>query len=332
MGPAYNPAFDGLRAFAIGLVLMAHSGYPALRGGARGVDVFFVLSGFLITSILKSELEAGRLDLRAFWLRRARRLMPALLTMLAVYVAFAPILLPQYAPMRWIHAALAAVHLNNYGTLFMGVKNPLAPTWSLGVEAQFYLLWPFVLIWLVRRPRPVTTLMALWVTLTAGRLVYYGLTGDWRGAYLPLHAHATGMVLGAIVAFASWRPKLGWLGLAILAATIATERSWGEAVLYGVTATEIATALILLHLMQPSKLTEGFSAEPLRRIGLISYGIYLWHEPVRAALERAPAFYTLGGVWIISAALATLSYVTVERWARGIRIESREPRPVAATS
>lgn len=329
--PAYNPALDGLRALAIGLVLMSHSGYDALNGGSRGVDVFFVLSGYLITSMLKSELDAGYLDLRAFWLRRARRLMPALLTMLAVYVALVPVLLPQYAPTRWIHAGLAALQVSNYGALFVGVKNPLAPTWSLGVEAQFYLLWPFVLMWVVRRPAPLHALMALWVALTAARLAYWGVTGDWRGAYLPLHSHATGMVMGAMVALSTWRPRLGWLGLVILAATVATEKSLREGILYGVTATEIATALIIFHLLQPSKLTEGLSAEPLRRIGLISYGIYLWHEPVRAALKQTPALYTLGSVWIASAALATLSYVTVERWARGIRIDSRMAgRPLIA--
>ncbi|MFD0823325.1 acyltransferase family protein, partial [Micromonospora zhanjiangensis] len=148
----YQPALDGLRALAVAAVLAFHGGVAALPGGFLGVDAFFVLSGFLITSLLLAEHRAtGRLDLVAFWGRRVRRLLPALLVVLVVALLVSRRLLPatEIGALRW--DALAALgYVANWrmadrdGDYFAatGSPSPLQHTWSLGIEEQFYLLWP----------------------------------------------------------------------------------------------------------------------------------------------------------------------------------------------
>ncbi|MEU4369177.1 acyltransferase [Micromonospora chersina] len=162
---AYQPALDGVRALAVAAVLAFHGGVAALPGGFLGVDAFFVLSGFLITSLLLAEhRHTGRIDLVAFWGRRVRRLLPALLLVLLVVLLVSRKLMPgtELGALRWDElAALGYVAnwrmANRDGDYFAatGSPSPLQHTWSLGIEEQFYLLWPLLLIallaWAARR-------------------------------------------------------------------------------------------------------------------------------------------------------------------------------------
>lgn len=149
------PALDGLRAIAVALVLIGHGGIPGVSGGFIGVDVFFVLSGFLITSLLLDELgRTGRIELTGFWIRRARRLLPALVLMVLT-VAAARQLLPErsltglrddaIAAFLWMANWRFVAQKTDYFT--QGAPpSPLQHTWSLGVEEQYYFVWPLLLI------------------------------------------------------------------------------------------------------------------------------------------------------------------------------------------
>jgi peptidoglycan/LPS O-acetylase OafA/YrhL len=150
-GMTYNPALDGVRAVAIIVVMLFHARAPTALGGYIGVDVFFVLSGYLITTLLLQELQTNhRIDLRRFYLRRLIRLAPALLVMLAIYVIVAPFVWPSIADHGW-QAFLAAIYLSDYSVAFWGTPDILSHTWSLSIEEHFYLLWPVVLAFAVRR-------------------------------------------------------------------------------------------------------------------------------------------------------------------------------------
>lgn len=160
-GIAYRPDIEGLRAVAILLVVAAHAGIPWFQGGFVGVDVFFVLSGYLISGLLISEIrQSGRLDIVAFYVRRMRRLGPAMLLMLLVISLLAVILLPAPRQLVQTYAATsAALWVSNFYFAFAdidyfsasAVENLFLHTWSLGVEEQFYLIWPMLLLALLGR-------------------------------------------------------------------------------------------------------------------------------------------------------------------------------------
>ncbi|MBV9508930.1 MAG: acyltransferase [Caulobacteraceae bacterium] len=312
---ARNPALDGLRALAALSVLFMHARLPGFAGGERGVDVFFVLSGYVITRLLRGQVEQdGEIDMAAFWAARTRRLAPALLVVVAVYVALAPILWAQYAPMRWRDGALAISYLMDYGLALGQPASPLTPTWSLAIEAQFYLLWPLVLPFIMRRRSPLLVLLAIWVASTQVRdlLVAHGIAGP--AAYYPLHMRATGLVLGGVLAFAPRRIRgLGPLALMGLAAIMAFG---GARDLWTVTATELLTALLIMDLEGDGLAARALAWEPLRQLGVISYAIYLWHSLVIAPIaglapvEKAPIALA------VTIGLATLSWFTVERWGK----------------
>lgn len=200
------PALDGLRAIAVGLVLVGHGGIPGVSGGFIGVDLFFVLSGFLITSLLLEELNAsGRISLTGFWARRARRLLPALVLMVLA-VAFARQVFPPEAVAGLRDDALAALfwvanwHLVVQETDYFtqgGTPSPLQHTWSLGVEEQYYLLWPLVVLGL-------TVLLAVVVRRRGRRLPI----GAVRAAVFVL---ATAGVIASAAA-AVWMARTGTVG------------------------------------------------------------------------------------------------------------------------
>lgn len=300
----YRPSLDGLRALAVTGVVLCHTG-TLLPGGGRGVDVFFVLSGYLITTILRTKPDG-------FLLRRARRLVPGLVVFLAAYLLTAPLLFPADNGPR--ETILALLYVSNWSMAFDFRESGLAHVWSLAVEAQFYLLWPLILprVW------PMW-LGAAWLILTASR--YF--IPDPIFTYYALPFHATGLILGALVALKRPPPQFGWLGLIAIALAYRYGSGWGAG--WQLPATELGTALLISALLQPSLLTSIFAWKPAAWIGLISYGIYLWHWPV--ALLTQGRWWSFGVTYAASIGLAAASYYGIEQRFRKKRHVPISPWP-----
>lgn len=310
----YRPELDGLRAIAVTSVLLLHAAQNGpFLGGFVGVDLFFVLSSFLITSILADELrETGRLNLGRFYWRRFLRLMPALLFMLAGYLAIAPFLWPNYPHGR--DALVASLYLSDYAYAGWGVPRYLGHTWSLAVEEHFYLLWPFVLPLLLRSTRPLVWLAAAFATLTLWRT---SNAMDFTQSYFRFDTHATGLVLGAALYFSGLRlgRAAGFAALAVFAALVLTS-SFPYAFI-AIPPAEIASAVLIA-----SAASLDFLRNPaLVWLGRRSYAIYLWHVPI-VGLVRAfdlAAVATVFLTLVLSIGCAMLSWHTVEAWGRRMK-------------
>jgi peptidoglycan/LPS O-acetylase OafA/YrhL len=264
MGRGYRPELDGLRALAALLVFVYHSDAPFMTGGFVGVDVFFVLSGYLITSLLKAEVaNTGRVDLWQFFIRRVKRLYPALLFMLVGFLAFSPLW-----PGRQWEVLFAGLYFANFTLASAPGPYVLSHTWSLAVEAQFYVLWPLVFRFI---KSPVVILALLYASLTALRW-----SVDWQWGY-PLHF--SGLVLGALLTYLP-RPSrmLGWPALALIVISAVAFTAGSTAALrYGITIAELASALVIACLRTSESLRAALSLRPLVWLGTISYAFYLWH-------------------------------------------------------
>lgn len=312
----YVPALDGLRAVAVLMVLAFHAQAPFALGGYVGVDLFFVLSGYLITSLLLAERErTGTINLPAFYLRRARRLYPALLFMLAVVIPLAGIVYPLRN--HWLDGLLAATYLTDYAPLWIGSSPVVSHTWSLSIEEQFYLLWPLVIL-LAKRPLP-----ALVVLYVAGTLWRFMAGAEWVDAYLRFDTHFTGLVLGAILACVPIKaPRslffIGFAGMLALCVTTYWRDPNHAALLLAI---EGFAAMMVVGAS-----TQGWLAwRSVVWIGQLSYGIYLWHYPLMKFVRADwPWWQTLAVMGTASVLLAWLSYVTVERWSRSARRRERE--------
>lgn len=277
----YVPALDGIRAVAILAVLGFHAD-KIIPGGSQGVDVFFVLSGYLITTLLRTEYAAkGKIDIRAFMKRRMRRLFPALVAFLLFHLIFTPILFTKYAQGHWVDALWAVTYAMNIRQTFWPMDSVVNHTWSLAIEGQFYLIWPFVMLRLFRLPREkaVTILWVLWAVLTVGRFVWAGSIGG-AGTYYFTPLHATGLVLGSIPALVRLKLPFGKIALGLLLCFFLI-RSDGSRFVFTQPFVEILTAVLILD---PSRV---LTLAPLPFVGRVSYGVYLWHIPV--LLLVAPA-------------------------------------------
>jgi peptidoglycan/LPS O-acetylase OafA/YrhL len=313
---------DGIRALAVAAVLATHAGIPFLPGGFIGVDVFFVLSGFLITSLLYDELVVmGRIDLGGFWTRRARRLLPAALVMIVAVLAARPLFVPDSVAGLRGDAITAALWSGNWrwalaGTDYFaqgGTPSPLQHTWSLAVEEQFYVVWPLLLLACraVKRRRLLALSLA---GVAASAVATYVLA---RGAspgrvYFGTDTRAQELLVGAALA-ALLAPTWRWRS-----ATPLGQRSpqpaarrplplllsvCGLAALAGIATTadgapgEFRNGLLLLTALAAAALVAGVvldSGHAVARLlstrlfvgtGRISYGLYLWHWPVYLALD-----------------------------------------------
>lgn len=335
----YSPALDGLRAIAIAVVVLFHARVPLAWGGFLGVDVFFVLSGFLISSLLLAELDAtGTVGLRAFYMRRLVRLTPALLLMLAVYSAIAPLAWPEDSHANQV--AIAAAYVSDYVIALAGTPpGQLSHTWSLSVEMHFYLLAPIALLWAARRfstRRLLAAAALLYVAATCWRLVMLAAGQSWQEVYYRFDTHLSGLVLGcllsllvrdpgALYAVRRRLPSLRfWLPVLVLAFCILP---WGNRAVaaIGFTAVELGTAALLLAVQdKDSAAVRLLSHTALVWVGKMSYGIYLWHYPVfRLLREDLPWHQVLLLGVPLSVALAALSFYTIEAWARRLRLSRR---------
>jgi peptidoglycan/LPS O-acetylase OafA/YrhL len=339
---------DGLRALAILAVLLFHLDPTWLPGGFLGVDVFFVVSGFLITTLLVRErVTAGRIDLPGFWSRRARRLLPALLVCVPAAVLLARLSEGDLLVGIGRQVLGATTFTSNWleihaGTDYFAATSPqlLMNLWSLAVEEQFYLLWPLAvlgLLALTRRPE-VRAASALGLALLSAGLMALRLdTGSPTRVYYGTDTHVMGLMLGAALAFVYAAPHRAWttstwwgehrrqVAAVALIALLGMMAMGGEdsALTFrgGILLASVATtALLLVVVERPGRLRAVLELPPARWVGARSYGIYLWHWPVFLVIAQdlpvAPGggTYLLTRLWcvVVTLVIADLSYRFVE--------------------
>lgn len=330
-GWTYNPALDGLRAVAIALVILSHAHAPLFDGAFYGVDLFFVLSGFLITSLLLQELQgSGRIAYWQFYRRRFYRLMPALALFLGVYCLVAPLLWPDLTDI-YSDSLVSILYLADYGIAFFDSPDTLLHMWSLSVEEHFYLVWPPLVALLVHRtPRGQRwrPLLGLVVLAWAWRVLWVTQDQQFYEIFFRFDTRASGLLTGALLAalvveqprwFQTMRARLPHFMWLVLAVPLLLEQAWDDmnALVWGMTVVEWATLMVIVAVLpRQGGVYQALSAPVLVRIGKLSYGIYLWHYPVVRYLRAElpwPAVVVLG--FLISLALAAASFHTVERWA-----------------
>jgi peptidoglycan/LPS O-acetylase OafA/YrhL len=324
----YDPALDGMRAVAILAVVAFHAYAPFAQGGYFGVDLFFVLSGFLITRLLAAEHGAsGTIDLRRFYRNRLVRLMPLL--MLVVAVVFAAGMAPAS------RAVVALLYLTDLVAPFDSPFGVLSHTWSLSVEEHFYLLWPLVLPMILRARNPAAFAFGLWAATGLWRMTAYpAFPGE--ATYYRFDARLSGLLLGSAVALARLDigPErlagIGRLSLAVLVLALLTMPIFTPvSMLLAQPLVEIAAAgLLLTALHEGGRLRAGLSHPWLVMVGRWSYGIYLWHYPIAVVLrERFDWPVTLALTLAVSVPLAALTYRAVELPFRRFRRDAPRALP-----
>ena len=287
----YLPGLDGLRAISVLAVLAFHHYFIGgheegfAPGGFLGVEVFFVVSGYLITSLLLAERRETRtVSLKRFWMRRARRLLPALFTMLAVVVLYALLFLPDSINKLKADTLAALTYTSNWWLVIShqsyaseaGRPALLKHLWSLAIEEQFYLFWPPVLLLGLRRLG--RTRMLRWmlgIALASTVLMGVLVTGSINSAYYSTETRLSGLLLGSAMAFffAPYQIR-GTAGRGARAAL-------DGAGLFGMLVVDLATLLVIAAVVHPrSDAGTVLGWGPLRWIGIRSYGLYLWHYPI----------------------------------------------------
>jgi len=354
-GMGYLPGIDGLRALAVFAVLAYHLDAGWATGGYLGVEVFFVVSGFLITTLLLAEhRRAGTVDPVAFWGRRARRLLPAVVVLVLLVCAYALAVLPDGELRRFRGDAVASLlYVQNWHAVLteqpyfdaFGRPSPLRHLWSLAIEEQFYLLWPLALPFARRRLGGRRTVLA--VAAAAGAsLVLMAATADVTAperAYYGTDTRLFGILLGALLAF-GWRPQrarrdvglgarrvlegAGTAALALLAWQLARRSEFDPWTYpWGFLLVDVATLVAIVAVTHPaSRLERWVGSGPLQALGRRSYSIYLWHWPVvvftRPGIDwglTGPA--ALAARLVLVAALSEASYRLVEQPVREGRVQ-----------
>jgi peptidoglycan/LPS O-acetylase OafA/YrhL len=333
------PGLDGVRGLAILMVLIFHaSGYRVVGFGAMGVDLFFLLSGFLITHLLRAEYaHAGTVRLGAFAMHRAFRLLPALWFMVAVVLLMTWWTYPADA-FRTVLADAAATlgYVSNWAPILTQTPNRLlGHSWSLSVEVQFYILWALFAVWALPRLRPATlftllvaTVLAMgswtaWIYQHGASLAHMVYGFDTRAA--PLFA---GCAIAMLIAIPAARQRLEtglrrkfWIGPGALAALIALALGFGSALpwilLIYAPSLAVLGALVLAEIMlvPDGWLARLLAWRPLVGLGTISYGLYLWHFPLMRLAEQHAAGWAVN--WLVcfgvAPTVAALSWRFVER-------------------
>ncbi|WP_341360355.1 acyltransferase family protein [Georgenia sp. M64] len=337
---------DGLRALAIAAVLVYHLRPESLPGGYLGVDVFFVVSGFLITTLLLRELDdRGRIDLPRFWVRRARRLLPALVAVVVVTI-----------PAAWLagtdllvgigRQALGALTFSSNwleigaGSSYFTATAPqlFVNFWSLAVEEQFYLLWPLLLALVVAATSAARTRARIALTAAGasalGMALLHTPGADATRVYYGTDTHAFGLMIGAALAFAlaggplpaaarRWAGPAVLVALAGLVALMLTLRQSGPLTFRGgILLASVLTAVLVAGLLAPAgPYRRLMRLRPLEWLGQRSYGIYLWHWPVILVLAQAiPTAHDSAAHWGVRGLSLTVTLVLAAasfRWLEG---------------
>lgn len=337
----YEPGIDGLRAVSVGAVFLFHAG--VVSGGFIGVDVFFVISGYLITALALAEIDrTDRLALGSFWARRARRLLPAMLLVCAAVLGYSVIEGGEAMQRVGRDVGYALLYVANWGQVGQGrdyfalYESPslLEHAWSLAVEEQFYLVWPIVLVVVLRvagTQRVRSAVAGVAVAVAAGSVVLATVLASDEGQslsrlYFGTDTRAAGLAVGATAGAMGLRRAhrsrtadiaglVSVLGLVAFAVTLRGDERW----LYGpgflmiallsVTAMWAATSDGIVQQVLSNRMLVG--------IGRVSYGVYLWHWPVIVVLDAERTGLSgiaLGALWVaVTALLTAASWFAVER-------------------
>jgi peptidoglycan/LPS O-acetylase OafA/YrhL len=356
-GGSYRPHLDGLRAVAVYLVVLFHAGLSSFAGGYIGVDVFFVLSGYLVTTLLMRDLAGGKVRFGRFYARRFRRLLPAAFVCLMVTALVFSAVTPSGAAAAYGAFRAAFLYVANWYFIkqstdyFAGAvaNNPVLQFWSLAVEEQFYLLWPLLLsgLILIARRFPTRSTLIVRGAIAAGGLVSLAWalhlrTGNLNRAYFGTDARAYQLMAGALLALLpdltrrlARHPRTLQVAAAVaLGALIATATSaiHLDAIERGAAAVAITAAiLIACDHATGGPVNRLLSTNPLTYLGRISYGTYLWHWPViiLAGIElhltpTAMAWFSC----LVATGLASLSYQLLEHPIRANALLDRHRRAV----
>ena len=355
----YRPALDGVRALSILLVLFFHAGVAGFTGGFFGVDIFFVLSGFLITSLLLEErVTSGSVSLLQFWRRRLKRLMPAIAVLVVGVNVVSLFMTPaglyghlgaDTVSSLFFFANWHFITATSSYFFSLGVASPLNHMWSLAIEEQFYWIWPVALWFALRRRVSATTLIGgvLLVGIASQMWMTHGATNhvNTNRLYFGSDTHLQGLVAGAVAAllFFTWRQDSSklerastWLArLAPLALMGLGLSFWliseKSALLYrgGFAIVAVCAALLVLHLTSAPTALLGrlFALRPLVFVGKISFGLYLWHYPVFVFINRNNlhhARYSLLAIRLaVTFVVTVISYYLIERPLRRGALPSR---------
>lgn len=330
----YRAEIDGLRAVAVVPVVLFHAGYETFSGGYVGVDVFFVISGFLITSILLAEFEQNKFSLRKFYERRARRILPALFTVMAVCLPVAWVLFSQAEMKQFARSVLATVTFSSnilfwkesgYFDLESEVK-PLLHTWSLAVEEQYYILFPLFLMVAWRFGKRVVTgalaavfigslLLAQWGSAHYPSANFYLLPSRaWElliGAFAAILLSKGEMRLGPVVA-----ELLSACGFAAILGSIFLLDSHTPFPSFYTLLPTLGAVAIILAAQQGTRTYALLSFKPIVFVGLISYSLYLWHQPILVFgryIWRDTFHAWAPALLVATVGLSLLSYYLVER-------------------
>ncbi|MBR2078377.1 MAG: acyltransferase, partial [Exiguobacterium sp.] len=340
----YMPGLDGLRTFAVLAVILYHLNVPYISGGFLGVDVFFVLSGYLITGILIREwTKTGTIDLKRFYIARFRRLLPALVLMLSVVMTYVTLFDRSLLDTVRQDSLAALTYVNNWWYIFhevsyfesFGKPSPLQNLWSLSIEEQFYAVWPLLLlVGLAFRKRLLQLLAALLFASAAWMAFRYVPEADPSRVYYGTDTRLFGLLMGAVLAF-GWRPDTfketipkigrhilngaGAISLIAIVGIIRTVNAYDAFLYYGgFLLVAFLSALLIAAVAHPATIwSRLFGSAWLRVMGTRTYGIYLWHYPViilSTPLDRLGTFSPLLSVGQVALTLliAELSYRFVE--------------------
>lgn len=354
MSMEYRKEIDGLRAIAVVSVILFHAGFSTWSGGFVGVDIFFVLSGYLISSIILRDLKQGTFSFAEFYQRRARRILPALFLVMLCCVPFAWLwIAPDGLEIFSKSLVSAAFSVSNFyfwkkSDYFApdADTSPLLHTWSLGVEEQFYLLFPLLLVslWLWRRRWIAPTIVL--IALSSLLLSQWAAQNAPSANFYLLPTRAWELLAGSLVALWQFhtpgtpRSGNGALAIAGLALVIFSTFYFDEGTpfpsVYAL-APIVGTALVLHFARAGTWAARLLSLPPLVGVGLISYSAYLWHQPVLAFLRlsspSAPSTTALLAACTVTMAIACLSWRYVEQPFRKGRIAIlRTPGRVAGAA
>ncbi len=320
----YRPEIDGLRALAVLPVILFHAGFETFSGGFVGVDVFFVISGYLITTIILAELEQGTFSIVDFYERRARRIIPALLLVMLVSIPFAWLwLLP--SDMKELCESVMAVSIFGSNIFFWRQSGyfdtaaelkPLLHTWSLSVEEQFYLLFPLFLMFTWRLGKRWMLLLLAPVFVVSFFVAQWGSVREPAAAFFLLPTRSWELLIGSFAALylskatradfsKGGRECAGWLGITSILYSVFTYSKETPFPGFYALSPVLGTMLVILFGTQQTSVGRFLGNRAFVGIGLISYSAYLWHQPL-FAFARHRSLTNPGPLWFIALSVLAL--------------------------